>query len=507
MPSTTSKAKSKLSTRKKKKKLKAVKPKKSSIQSILKTFNLQKEKQSQDKVWNLKERRYKLQSLEEAMFRYRKEIHLALREDLSKSSGETDLSEIYVVITHIRYALRHLRRWMRPQKVSTPIPLLGSNSYVYQEPKGVVLILSPWNMPINLTFSPLVSALATGNRVIIKPSEHTPSSSRLMQKIIQEIYKVEDVALFNGGIKTAQELLELPFDHIFFTGSASVGQEVMKKAAQHLSSVTLELGGKSPVIIDESADLKLAALRIVWAKFMNCGQVCISPDYVCIQKNKEEDFVRHLKASFKKLYSNPSDYGSIINTKHKLALSKLVEDAKARGAKLSYLLPGLNGEKSHKGKANKNNKTIRKNFFEALVLRNVATNSKIMQEEIFGPILPIIPFDSLEEAITLVNSKPKALALYVYSKNKKHIKQILTRTRSGGACVNDSIIQFFNINLPFGGVGPSGMGSAHSYFGFQEFSNPKAVLYQKLSWNSVRLLMPPYTKLKRKLIELTMRFI
>lgn len=469
---------------------------------ILRVFQLQKEKQSQAPPWELGKRRLLIQKLKDSMFSYRSRIQLALKQDLRKAPAETDLSEIYIVLSQARYALKHLKAWMRPQRVKTPLALLGSSSYIYQEPKGVVLILSPWNYPFNLSFSPLVMALAAGNRVILKPSEHSPASSALMQEIIAKLYKPEEVSLFTGDVKTAQTLLTFPFDHIFFTGSSRVAKSVMGAAAQNLSSVSLELGGKSPAIIDESANLQAAARRIAWAKFINGGQTCIAPDYVCVHEKKQTEFVSLLEKKLRRFYgkkkAKPSpirespDYCRIINKENSQRLRLLLKEALAKGAKKVW-------DSDEQGEAEE------QSFIAPTVLTNVNLESKLMQEEIFGPILPIISFRSIEDSISVIQSKEKPLALYVYSKKPKNIKKILSHTRAGGGCINDSLIHFFNMNLPFGGVGFSGMGKSHGYFGFQEFSNPRGILHQNLAWNSVAMLMPPYTKLKRKMIDLTLR--
>ena len=475
----------------------------SSEQEIHRVFKLQKEKQSQPaSPWDLKTRLRLIKKLRDAMFAYREQIQTALVQDLHKAPAETDLSEIYVVLSQARYALKHLRLWMQPQRVKTPITLLGARSYIYQEPKGLALIISPWNFPINLSFSPLVAALASGNRVILKPSEHSPASSALMQEIIGKLYKPEEVSLFTGGAETAKSLLALPFDHIFFTGSSALGKQVMQAAAQNLSSVTLELGGKSPAIIDESANLEAAAARIAWAKFINSGQTCIAPDYVCVHEKKQSKFLDLLEKKVRCFYLQKkgkagsiqasADYCRIVNAKHSQRLEALLQDALDRGAQKAW-------------DTDEQSKAGEQNFIPPTVLSNVDLKSKLMQEEIFGPILPVIPFSSLEEAISLIQEKAKPLALYIYSKKRKNIKKVLSHTRAGGSCINDSLVHFFNMDLPFGGAGFSGMGKSHGHLGFQEFSNPRGILHQNLAWNSVRMLMPPYTKLKHKVITLTMR--
>jgi len=371
--------------------------------------------------------------------------------------------------------------------------MLGSSSKVVYESKGVVLIISPWNFPINLTFGPLVSAIAAGNTVMIKPSEMTPNASAMMKKIVEEVFDENEVALFEGGVSTSVELLKLPFNHIFFTGAPSIGKIVMKAAAQNLTSVTLELGGKSPTIIDESANIDLAAKRTAWAKFINNGQVCIAPDYLFVHESKKAAFVESFKKYMKAFYNNDplneSSYSRIVNQKHYNRVRGYIDDAVEKGAHIEA--GGKFAEEQ--------------DFISPTLMTNVSKDSKLMTEEIFGPVLPIYGYTDVDKVIKEINSREKPLALYVYSKNRKNIKHILGNTRAGGSCVNHNAAHFFNTNLPFGGSNNSGIGKAHGKAGFEAFSDARGVFKQHIP-NALDLLTPPYNNFKQKLIDLTIKW-
>ncbi|MTI30019.1 aldehyde dehydrogenase family protein [Xanthovirga aplysinae] len=468
-----------------------------SVSDIDRVFQIQKSKMYHPPSFSLKERKDRLKRLHQAVLHYQKDIQEALYLDFQKNPGETDLSEILAITSEIKHSLRHLKKWMKPKRVSTPLSLFGSVSHIRQEPKGVVLIISPWNFPFNLTFGPLVSALAGGNRVILKPSEMTPHSSSLIKRIVKNTFTEEEVAVFEGDHTVAQALLEKPFDHIFFTGSPQVGKIVMGAAAKNLSSVTLELGGKSPVIIDHSADIKEAAQKICWGKFINNGQTCIAPDYILVHESKKEEFIENMRIFIEKAYGeetdiiSSNDYARIVNQNHFTRINHLLEEAIEKGAKVRF------------GGITKSSER----FISPTLLDNVDLNSKVMQEEIFGPVLPIISYSDLEEALHLIQKKEKPLALYVYSKNRRNIRDILQNTSAGGSCVNDNVLHFFQLNLPFGGVNNSGIGKAHGFHGFQAFSNERGVLRQPTKFSAAKLMFPPYTKTVRKLIELTIKWL
>jgi aldehyde dehydrogenase (NAD+) len=455
-------------------------------------FQLQKEQAIKMRKSTKVQRIALLKKLQNWITSNQEDIRRAIYSDFKKPYPEIDVSEIFVVLTEIRHAIKCLENWMKPIKVNTPMTLLGSRSYIQPEPKGVSLIIAPWNYPFNLAIGPLVSAIAAGCTAIIKPSELTPHTSALIRRLVDETFDSAQVFVFEGEVEMAQELLKLPFDHIFFTGSPAVGKIIMKAAAEHLSSITLELGGKSPAIIDREVDINDAAAKLVWGKFVNCGQTCIAPDYLLIHQTNKDDLIEALKKQIQKMY-NPSnkgiesskDYARIVNNKHLSRVKYLLDDAKSKGAQITF-----GGEVDNED-----------NFFEPTLLTQLTEDMEIMSEEIFGPILPILVYQDLQEAIDYINKKPKPLALYVFSKNKDTIKEIFESTSSGGAVANDCVLQYSQNELPFGGVNNSGIGKAHGYFGFLAFSNEKAILKQRIGLTSTKSLFPPYSFTKKKMIQ------
>jgi aldehyde dehydrogenase (NAD+) len=413
----------------------------------------------------------KLRRLREALLARRDEVRAALWADYEKPVGEVDLSEIYPVAGEAKHAIRHLRRWMKPRRVRAPLALIGSRSRIVYEPKGVVLIISPWNFPINLTLGPLVSAIAAGNCAILKPSEMTPNASAWMKRFIGDLFEENEVAVIEGDAPVAENLLRKKFDHIFFTGSPAVGKIVMHAAAEHLTSVTLELGGKSPAIVDRTANLDEAAKKIAWGKSFNSGQICIAPDYVLVDESVRVPFVEKLRAAA------TIESGLLVNDRHAARVRRLLGDS-GEGRKIPMT-----------------------------IAENVAGDGPLMREEIFGPVLPIVSYRDVDDAIRIVNEREKPLVLYLFSRKRRVIDRILRRTRAGGTVVNDTLIHFYQLNLPFGGVGQSGMGKAHGFFGFQAFSNARAVLEQPLRFSGIQLLYPPYTKFKQKLIDFTLKYL
>jgi aldehyde dehydrogenase (NAD+) len=455
-----------------------------------------KQKQNQFKVGqsSYNERIKKLSVLQKAIeVTYRREIKEALYKDLGKPKIETELSEVYQIVGDIKFVKKNLHRWIRKQRVKTPLSMLGSGSYYIHEPKGVCLIISPWNFPFNLTFGPLVSAIAAGNTAVIKPSEMTPNSSALMAKIISELFSEDEVALVQGEVETSTALLELPFNHIFFTGSPNVGKIVMKAAAKNLASVTLELGGKSPTIIDKTANLDKAAKKIMWGKFLNAGQICVSPDYVFIDETVKSEFLEACKKWLHHFFTEqPKDsnsYARIVTPKHFERLKSHLENAKSMNATIEI---GAEIESSIK-------------YISPTIVSDLKDEATLLNEEIFGPILPILTYTHLDEAIDYVNSKDRPLALYVYSKNKSNIKKVIGNTRAGGTCINNNVIHYANHNLPFGGINNSGIGKSHGYYGFEAFSNRRAVVKQ-YTFGITELLFPPYTKYKEKLAKATVKW-
>ena len=441
-----------------------------------------------------KERLSKLRALRQALEgEFRQEIREALRADFRKPFLETDLTEIYPVVSEIRHAERNLREWMKPQKVAHPLTMTGSRSYITRESKGVCLILSPWNFPLNLTFGPLVSAIAAGNCVILKPSEWTPATSQLMEKIVRKLFDPSEVALVQGAVDAAQALLELPFHHIFFTGSPAVGKIVMKAAAKHLSTITLELGGKSPAFVDETVSMETTARRLAWGKCLNAGQICVAPDYVLVTEKAKAPLIEGLKKQFHSFYpegaSISDSYARIINDKHHKRLTESLEEATNAGARILH----GGGSDAHT------------RYLEPTLIENLPEDSRLMQEEIFGPILPIITVSGAPEAIDHINRKERPLALYIYSRDKKTIRSINEQTRAGSGCINHNVVHYSNHHLPFGGINHSGIGKSHGFHGFISFSNERSMVRQYAP-SSIELLLPPYSNLKQKLGDATLRW-
>ena len=457
-------------------------------------FEKQQERYLEVGRHTLKERLSRLKALKKALeHNYRQAIREALYADFKKPFLETDLTEIYPVLAEIRHAEQNLRDWMRPKRVNSPMTMLGSRSYIQYESKGVCLILSPWNFPLNLTFGPLVSAIAAGNCCILKPSEATPATSQLMQEIVEDLFEPSEIALVQGEVATAQALLDLPFHHIFFTGSPAVGKIVMKAASQHLSSVTLELGGKSPAFVDGTASVETTAKRLAWGKCLNAGQICVAPDYVLVTEDAKQALVNALIGQFESFFQgspeNSDSYSRIINEKHLERLSESLQDATSRGAKILY---GGNFD-------------ARTRFFGPTLVEGLPEDARLLEEEIFGPILPIVTVSGVEEAVSFINRRERPLALYIYSKDKSTIRQINEKTRAGSGCINHNVVHYSNHHLPFGGVNNSGIGKSHGVYGFLEFSNQRSTVRQYTP-STVELLMPPYTGLKQKMVDATLRW-
>lgn len=458
-------------------------------------FNLQKANQQKVANTGCRQRKAKLEKLRQVILKNREQIREALYKDFRKPASEVDIIETYKTISDIKYAIAHLSGWMAPHKVGTPMSQIGTRSYIYYEPKGVVLIVSPWNFPINLTLGPLVSAIAAGNCIMIKPSEHTPYSSALMKKMIGELFDESEVALIEGDVTVATEILKLPFNHIFFTGSPETGKVVMKAAAENLASVTLELGGKSPAIVDASADLKIAARRIAVGKWLNNGQLCIAPDYVLVHESIAHEFLEELKKTLVAFYGEDSSisgsYNRIVNQHHFQRIEGYFKDAISKGAEVAF-----------GGNANRVD-----NFFSPTIMTNISANSDLWQKEIFGPILPFVTYTNLQQPIDWINGKEKPLAMYIFSNNKRNTDHIIRNTRAGATCINHAGLHFFNENLPFGGVNHSGIGKANGFFGFQAFSNARAVLRQWARVNGADALMPPYTSKKQRMVDMMMKWL
>lgn len=465
-----------------------------SEKKLINTHKKLKENISKLKLTTSVERINKLKKLKENILLNRADIKEALKKDFRKNESEVDLTEIFPVIQEINHTIKNLKKWMKDKYVKTPVTLLGSKSYIKYEAKGLVLIITPWNFPINLTFVSLVNAISAGNTVMIKPSEITDYTSKIIKKIVEKTFNQNEVYTILGGSDIAEKILKLKFNHILFIGSPTIGKIVMKAASNHLASVTLELGGKSPTVIDKEVDLKLAAKRIAWAKFINNGQVCIAPDYILINKKLKDKFLKLLIEYIKKLYSdNPKtskNYCRVVNRKHFLRLNSLIEDAKTNKGKIHF-----GGRKD-----------VDQLFIEPTILTNISPKSKIHIEEIFGPILPIYEYNFLDDAINFINNNNKPLALYIFSKNKKSINRIINETSSGGVCINHSTLHYSNYHLPFGGVNNSGSGRCHGVHGFKEFSNAKSIFKQLVKISPTDLIIPPYTRFKEKIINLMIKY-
>ncbi|MBD2500838.1 aldehyde dehydrogenase [Anabaena azotica] len=400
-------------------------------------------------------------------------ITQALKADLNKSEFEAYLSEISVV-QEINYAIKNVKKWAKPKKADVPLDFFSYSGKIYPEPLGLVLIISPWNYPFSLIISPLVGAIAAGNCAIIKPSELAPHTSSLVAELVPQYFQSEYIAVVEGGVETSQELLAQKFDHIFFTGGTAIGKIVMEAAAKHLTPVTLELGGKSPCIVDTDINLEHTARRITWGKFMNAGQTCIAPDYLLVDQNIKKDLIAALQKTIKELYGeNPAqspDYGRIISHRHFERLTKFLNNGK--------IIVG--GETNYEEK-----------YIAPTILDDVALSDPVMQEEIFGPILPVIEYTDIKDAIALINSQSKPLALYLFTQNQNLQKRILQETSSGGVCLNDTIMQVGVSSLPFGGVGDSGMGNYHGKASFDTFSHYKSVLKNSF-WFDLNWRYAPY---------------
>ncbi len=422
----------------------------------------------------------KLKKLKEALQDFEEEIYTALQKDLRKSRFETAVTELFFTYAEIDHAIKKLRSWMKPKSVSKTLNNFFAGNKIYYEPKGVCLIIAPWNYPLQLIMSPLISAIAAGNCAILKPSEVSSTTAQVINKLISKTFDPQEIACFEGDAEVSTALLDLPFDHIFFTGSTAIGKVVMTAAAKNLTSITLELGGKSPVIVDNTTDLKKVAEKIAWGKLVNAGQTCIAPDYVLINKNLELDFINYYKTATEKMFFNGSGintetYGKIINEKQFNRLNGLLRNAIKEGAKLAW-----------GGETDEQNLTI-----NPTLLTGVDAQNPIMQEEIFGPILPVITYNNLQEAIDFINRKDKPLALYIFSDSNKHKEKIIRETSAGGTCVNDVLVHISNPNLPFGGVNSSGIGSCHGIFGFKNFSHERAVVFQS-KLGLTKMIYPPY---------------
>lgn len=419
-------------------------------------------------------RKERLKQLKKVITAKESLITKALLLDLGKSEFEAYVSEIGFILDELSFVRKNLDDWMAPQRVSTPLPLLPGKSLVYSEPRGVVLVIAPWNYPFQLCLSPLIGAIAAGNRVVVKPSEIASQTAQVIREIIEDVFEEDEVAVIQGGVSETTEILQEKYDYIFFTGSTAVGKVIMKAAAEHLTPVTLELGGKSPCIIDESADLSTAAKRIVWGKFLNAGQTCVAPDYILIHESLKDEFIEKFRATLTEFFGEDikksPDYPRLINHKNFDRLLSLIDQSKVK----------VGGDHDREGR-----------YLSPTLLDNVDWSDKVMEDEIFGPILPMISFQNLNDIIPKILERPRPLALYFFGENESAERRVLDRISFGGGCINDTVIHLANPHLPFGGVGASGIGSYHGEKSFQTFSHQKSI-FKQMNKVDIPLRYPPY---------------
>ncbi len=433
---------------------------------------------------DLKFRKMALNKLEFAIQSYEEEIAAALKADLGKSSFESYMTETGLVLSDLKFIKKRLSCWSRKHYVLSPLAQAPAVSFTMSEPYGTVLIMSPWNYPFQLSIEPLIGAIAAGNTVVLKPSAYSENISAVLKKMLNEIFPEDYVAVIEGGHEANQTLLNEEFDYIFFTGSPTVGKVVLEKAAPNLTPVSLELGGKSPVIIDKTADLDLAAKRIAFGKYLNAGQTCVAPDYILIEKEVEAPFLELLTLAVKKFYGDHpllnDQYGKIVNEKHFERINGLIQS--------QNIVSG--------GKSDPDSMKI-----EPTILRDVALESAVMQEEIFGPVLPVLTYENLDEAISFIKSREKPLALYLFSESERVQKKVLNEISFGGGCINDTIVHLATSRMPFGGVGHSGMGGYHGKYSFDTFSHKKSIV-KKATWFDLPIRYAPYTDFKMKILRM-----
>lgn len=461
---------------------------------IQRVFATQRETALRLRSSSVAERIVKLKRLRASILAHRQSILDAAERDFRRPAAETEFTELMPVVTDISDHCRQLKKWLKPRRMRSTMVMAGTEAWVRYEPRGRCLIIAPWNYPVTLTLGPLVPAIACGNTVMVKTSEVAPAFSAVLVKIIRDCFDESEVAVFEGDASVAGALLALPFDHCFFTGAPAIGKVVMAAASKHLTSVTLELGGKSPVIVDASADLDLAAATIAWAKHINSGQTCVAPDHIYVHRSVEKAFVERVCANLERWYGNGAAAKSaglsrVINVRHTQRVAALLDDATSKGAKVVF------------GGA----VDVPEHFVAPTLLADVPADARIMQEEIFGPLLPIIPYDNIDEVIASINAAPKPLALYIWARNTQLTDRIIERTSAGGTCINHVAAQFLHHNLPFGGVNNSGIGSYHGEWGIRAFSHERAVLRTRVML--VRMFFPPYTARVRKILDLILKHL
>ncbi|MEQ8197279.1 MAG: aldehyde dehydrogenase [Clostridiaceae bacterium] len=428
-----------------------------------------------------------LRKLKEAIKKNEQLVLAALEKDLRKSQFEAHSTEIGFLYESINHFCRNLRKWAKIKKVKTPLINFGAKSYIYPEPYGTVLIIGPFNYPFQLIFEPLIGAIAAGNCAVIKPSEFAPSVAEAAERIIRETFHEEYVRILKGGVETINSLINSPFDYIFFSGSAPVGKIIMEAAAKNLVPVTLELGGKSPCIVDKEANIDIAAQRIAWGKFMNAGQTCIAPDYVLVHNSIKDKLIHKLVEKIETFYGkdqeNSGDFGRIIDESHFDMLKGLIDEDKV----------------IYGGRMNRE-----KLFIQPTIMTGLNWENRVMNDEIFGPILPVLEYADIKEVVESINSRPKPLALYLFTENRKIQKKIVEEVSYGGGCINDTMTHLVNPHLPFGGVESSGMGSYHGEKSFNTFTHMKSILEKNVKFD-ISLIFPPYTENKVKVLKKIMK--
>lgn len=428
-----------------------------------------------------------LKKLKESLTKHERELNTALKKDLGKSQMESYMCEVGLTLSELTWMQKHLKGLAKEKRVPTPLAQFASRSFRSPSPYGTVLIMSPWNYPVLLTMDPLIDAIAAGNTVVLKPSAYAPATSAVMKKILEECFPQEYVAVITGGRAENQALLHQRFDKIFFTGGKTVGKEVLRCAAEHLTPVTLELGGKSPCIVDHTAKLNLAAKRIVFGKYLNCGQTCVAPDYILCDRRIRDDLisaiVKEIKLQFVEHPLENPDYGKIINQKH-----------------FERILGLINHEKLVFG-GESDPEALR---IAPTVMKDITWEDAVMGEEIFGPLMPILTYDTLDEAIQVVESHPNPLALYFFSEDKASQKKVLDSCHFGGGCINDTIIHLATSAMPFGGVGESGMGGYHGKVGFETFSHTRSIVDKK-TWMDLPIRYQKYNSIKEKMLRIFLR--
>lgn len=430
-----------------------------------------------------------LKKLRASIQKYESQIHQALRKDLGKHEFESYATETGLVLGSISHAIKHLRSWAKPKKVPTPLHLFPSKSFIIPEPYGTVLIIGPYNYPFQLLIEPLIGAIAAGNCAVLKPSENVPHVAAVIAKMLADTFDSSYIRAVLGGVETNIALTHAPFDYIFFTGSVGVGKSIMEAAAKNLVPVTLELGGKSPVIVDQNANIKVAAKRIIWGKTLNAGQTCVSPDYILVHESVKDDLISAMKSSIHAFYGvdirKSPDFGRIVNSNHFNRLKTILEKDKA------HIIYG--GSTCPEDR-----------FIEPTLIEVPSWDAACMSEELFGPILPIMTYTHLEDSITAIKNQPKPLALYLFTENNKVKEKVLKEVSFGGGFINDTITHLVNPKLPFGGVGHSGMGAYHGHYSFTTFSHSKSIM-SKTTLFDIPLVFPPFTSSKVKAIRRFMK--